>query len=1427
MPANFMSVGIGVLNDPAKSALPSDAAARLVNQALSGPVSRGDPVRLAILLATADWCDPRHSISAPICDSLEKQLRQEVRLIGASMARLFCSVGGFSNIEHGLILILLCSSELYATVGQLPNPHGLAPRELRPQLEKLSKEIASRNRIGGSSNRFLLGFFPGFFLDKRGHRSFRDNELHDGVLAVFDHRLPIFGGSSADDLVPSRGYQFIGRECIESGLVLAHIETDIAVGMAVEHGFHAIRSRRVRVDVLANEAEDSSYDVSMFDGQSGASFVRELAKTTDFPLGRPLFGLPCGDDYHIIQALDTPRDDAAPVRLNRRVRKEDSLYILNASAEDMSNATSGAIREAVRRAGAPAKEMALLFGVSCTARYRHYEQLGLGWETAFRGVAQQYPGVPLVGGLCAGEFAVDSRNRRRSNNLSIAIGCFANGPIPEAHSRDLQRRLVVAAGELAVCTSPKDVAEKALRIAMANGATGGQICHVDYKLGRILGLSEPYGYAARLPEYPHDWPKVLKLTDRPIPGAADTVYALPAHLSTSAVAVSPTGPPPTDFRATPRPELNDILPLAAVTRHAIFILDSRKSSYCDQRAVEAGKIVTQLVIPLVGTGNRVIATFQLSFPDLRQLDREEFGVWVSFAQKIAGNLERAWEQWERDLSRDLSEIADGVLHEPVGTEPWAEESRKRFLRAIAELTGVQSLHIRTFVPGSTPGHERFRMLTASGPVAVAHAAVRPFIFDREGSCHMSALRTGPLYTNTRQATAASFAGISEIASGGSEEQQQFIEWTETICSSAVLPLTRPDDPKTLGALVLNDPQPWFFNERMRRSVEMAARLTGLILRTRRAEYYRELGNRLQRTDREWMPNPPQSAQESSQTWLRTRLREACEIVGADWGAIFCWHPTPEKVILHTAYNWFKPDQEGRAGYALGEGWVGSVAASGNEIEIQRPDLPGARPSLCKYHQDILPPNESQEASKMPRIALRLTSGPSLVGIAVLGFYPRNIPRLDELDEADHGYLCEIGRLLTLRLAWTRHQEDQSAAERVRDAIQKVPTMLGSGGAEPDGTAIMSVLRTACYAERASFYRLVGKKLQHAWTSWPNESPFQSCAAEPFEPQGSCLDVLQGRPCIIKSRDDPALQAWPDNKDVRTLFAAPAFSQSNDVMGVLTLANRAISPDHPFEMFDLRESRTVEGVARMVGSYLGFRESILAQKDAISQIEAVSEEATQSVVAALLEQDIRHPVHSIRRNVEYLVRLNVDEDERRRTHDAIIADCDLVIKIIQSAVSRRAPLPHSWRVSDIVTETRLVVGCQVPHGVELKINSAIDKVVKGRLWDVVSSLVHLIRNALEAIEDKGTIWISTQESHDGQWADISVENTGHNYTQAEVDDFLRLGFTTKKGGHGGYGLAIAQEHIRAARGRLILTPRSDGGVKAIVSLPVSEEKAAEV
>jgi two-component system NtrC family sensor kinase len=98
------------------------------------------------------------------------------------------------------------------------------------------------------------------------------------------------------------------------------------------------------------------------------------------------------------------------------------------------------------------------------------------------------------------------------------------------------------------------------------------------------------------------------------------------------------------------------------------------------------------------------------------------------------------------------------------------------------------------------------------------------------------------------------------------------------------------------------------------------------------------------------------------------------------------------------------------------------------------------------------------------------------------------------------------------------------------------------------------------------------------------------------------------------------------------------------------------------------------------------------------------------------------------------------------------------------------------------------------------------------------LLNLVANAIDAIEGKGTITVTTREQA-GRYV-ISVIDTGSGIPSELRDRVLEPFFTTKPVGQGtGLGLSIAYSIVKKHEGQLELVEAPGGGTAAIISLPL--------
>ncbi|HYN86925.1 MAG TPA: FIST N-terminal domain-containing protein, partial [Ardenticatenaceae bacterium] len=506
----------------------------------------------------------------------------------------------------------------------MAEPYSGTRQQRKQRLVAMAAELLEEAgvRLGASADKSLFGILPGIVTDERGEKVYLDNELYDEVLEAFNYMYPLVGASAADKIEPQVGYQFSNDLCLKSGLVVASVESDLGTAAMMTHGFEPLPHARVSVDALAG-GEPSGYEVARLDGKPAAERLQELTRDGMSRLERPVFGLPCGKDFNVIWPQQVHPGKDGIVRVKRKVALGDRLYVLNADPEHMLRAGAKALRGVIRRAGVDVSNLSLILGFSCVGRIQYYAAYNADWRAAISHLRESYMGVPLVWALSAGEFGIDEWRRNRANNMSISTICVANVHSRRAATRNFQNKLLEAGSQLITCATPRSVMETALAGAVEAGATGGQVCIVDGKLGRIIG--KEHGYSLSPIGSPQDWPAVAKMTDRVISHREGG--ALPVYLEPWAMPVVSEADVH-HARANHRPrhhegEREDILPLIVRTLHAVYILDSRDPKFhCNHEAVERGNLGCQLAVPLVGSSGRAIATLQVSFAESKPIDRE-------------------------------------------------------------------------------------------------------------------------------------------------------------------------------------------------------------------------------------------------------------------------------------------------------------------------------------------------------------------------------------------------------------------------------------------------------------------------------------------------------------------------------------------------------------------------------------------------------------------------------------------------------------------------------------------------------------------------------------------------------------------------------------------------------------------------------------
>lgn len=258
------------------------------------------------------------------------------------------------------------------------------------------------------------------------------------------------------------------------------------------------------------------------------------------------------------------------------------------------------------------------------------------------------------------------------------------------------------------------------------------------------------------------------------------------------------------------------------------------------------------------------------------------------------------------------------------------------------------------------------------------------------------------------------------------------------------------------------------------------------------------------------------------------------------------------------------------------------------------------------------------------------------------------------------------------------------------------------------------------------------------------------------------------------------------------------------------------------LLDVSASLIQDHEGKGTGQVMLFRDLTEVQ-NLKKEIETSRRLASLGRLAAGIAHEIRNPLSSIKGFATYFRERYKDNHDDRNTADTMITEVDRLNRVISQLLDFARPVALQKKRTPIET--------LVQHSIKMIASQASSSRVVTRVdlapllgdieidFDKITQvLLNLYLNALEAMERGGTLSVSCSKDSGGQWAMISVTDTGVGIKKEHMEHIFDPYFTTKPTGTG-LGLAIVHKIVQAHGGEMKVASEPGRGTTVTVFLPL--------
>lgn len=221
-------------------------------------------------------------------------------------------------------------------------------------------------------------------------------------------------------------------------------------------------------------------------------------------------------------------------------------------------------------------------------------------------------------------------------------------------------------------------------------------------------------------------------------------------------------------------------------------------------------------------------------------------------------------------------------------------------------------------------------------------------------------------------------------------------------------------------------------------------------------------------------------------------------------------------------------------------------------------------------------------------------------------------------------------------------------------------------------------------------------------------------------------------------------------------------------------------------------------------------------------------ASMGQLAAGVAHEINNPLGTILLFSDMMYKETPEEDPHHSDLKMIIDEttrCKRIVSDLLNFSRQQEVLAQETDIHQLIDKTVSEVMLQPSYdGVEIVREYAQGPMrIQADPNQLKQVFINLLNNAAEAIQDQGTIRISTRKL-DHEWVEIQISDTGHGIPAENLDKMFTPFFTTKGVGQGtGLGLSIAYGIVKMHRGQISVKSDQGRGTTFTIRLPMNLEK----